>query len=176
MTNVLEIELTFLARRLPTEVKGQTGAVLTDVYVPKDIAVHPHIRLRQKDDAYEITKKVPVTDGDASVQQEMTIPLTKEEFLSLSASSTRRVSKLRYNISIDGYAAEVDVFQDELAGLILMDFEFDGEASKAGFVMPEVCLADVTQEEFIAGGMLAGKKYDDIAPQLEAWGYQKIIS
>jgi len=32
----------------------------------------------------------------------------------------------------------------------------------------------VTQEEFIAGGLLAGKTYNDIAPELERFNYQPI--
>lgn len=35
-------------------------------------------------------------------------------------------------------------------------------------------LAEVTQEEFIAGGMLCGKNYDDISDKLEKFGYSKI--
>ena len=40
--------------------------------------------------------------------------------------------------------------------------------------MPDFCLADVTQEVFIAGGMLCGKKYESIRVPLEHLGYKKI--
>ena len=39
---------------------------------------------------------------------------------------------------------------------------------------PKSLLADVTPEEFIAGGVLAGKNYDDIAGDLDRYGYKKI--
>lgn len=39
--------------------------------------------------------------------------------------------------------------------------------------MPDFCLADVTQEKFTAGGILAGKKYSDIEAELEKYGYKK---
>ena len=40
--------------------------------------------------------------------------------------------------------------------------------------MPSMALADVTQEDFIAGGLLAGKKYSDIAPELDRFEYKRI--
>lgn len=40
--------------------------------------------------------------------------------------------------------------------------------------MPDFCLVDVTQEEFAAGGMLSGKKYQDIQNKLDQFGYKKL--
>lgn len=176
MGKSVEVELTFLARELPKEIKGASGTPLTDIYVPDTAGAHPHVRLRQKGDVYEITKKFPITEGDVSVQQEITIPLTQDEFEPLATSSTRRVSKIRYNVAINGYDAEVDVFQDNLEGLVLIDFEFASEADKDAFVAPDVCLKDVTQEEWIAGGMLAGKRYADIEPKLNELGYRRLAA
>ena len=86
---------------------------------------------------------------------------------------SRRV-KDRYNVVIEGFPAEVDVFQEELEGLVLIDFEFDTVEDQKKFVVPAICLADVTQEEFLAGGILSGKKYADIAQQLERLHYRAI--
>jgi len=36
-------------------------------------------------------------------------------------------------------------------------------------------LADVTPEEFIAGGMLAGKRYEDVKGDLNRYKYKKIV-
>lgn len=84
--------------------------------------------------------------------------------------------KNRYRVSIDNKMAEVDVFVENLAGLVLIDFEFDSIYEKSNFRMPSVALADVTQEDFIAGGLLAGKKYSDIAPELDKFKYNRLIS
>jgi len=35
-------------------------------------------------------------------------------------------------------------------------------------------LADVTQEEFIAGGMLAGKTYNNISSELKRFNYRRL--
>jgi len=72
--------------------------------------------------------------------------------------------------------AEVDIFEGTLQGLVMIDFEFDSEENKHAFVIPDFCLADVTQEEWVAGGMLAGKSYEDIEKKLKRFGYQKILN
>ena len=58
---------------------------------------------------------------------------------------------------------------------MLIDFEFQNVEEQANFVMPDFCLVEITQEEFIAGGMLCGKKYEDIQAYLEKFAYQKIV-
>ena len=62
-----------------------------------------------------------------------------------------------------------------LLGLVLIDFEFKNELEKESFKIPAVCLADVTQESFIAGGKLAGKKFEDISSELFKFGYTAIL-
>ena len=173
MSQELELELTFLAKELPEDIKTAEPTRIVDVYIP-DTPEHSHLRLRQKGEKYEITKKMPVAKGNASEQIEQTIPLTREEFAALSSCSKKRVAKDRYNIVIEGKMAEVDVFVDELKGLILIDFEFNTVEEKSAFEVPSIALADVTQEDFVAGGLLAGKTYYDIAPELKRFNYKQI--
>jgi CYTH domain-containing protein len=170
---ILELELTYLAKELPVEIQGVTPARMEDTYIPEH-AAHAHLRVRAKSDRHEITKKLPVHDDDASVQVEQTIPLTPEEYRGLSAINNRKIIKDRYNVVIDGHAAEVDIFHGKHEGLVLIDFEFETAGAKAAFTPPACCLADVTQEEFIAGGVLSAKSYDDIAGQLELFGYRPL--
>jgi hypothetical protein len=40
--------------------------------------------------------------------------------------------------------------------------------------MPDFCLVDVTNEDVVAGGKLAGKTYKTIAAKLKKLGYTKI--
>ena len=170
----IELEFTFLASALPAEIKGITPKRLVDAYIPESGVEHPNLRLRKRGDVMELTKKVPITEGDASAQYETTIQLNEDEFDALAAVSQRRIVKDRYNVTIDGFPAEVDVFQERLKGLVLIDFEFSSEEERAKFKTPAICLADVTQEKFLAGGLLAGKSYDDIANELQAFSYSEI--
>ena len=170
---MLEFEKTYLAKYLPLDLEKCEVRELMDIYIPAD-ATHPKMRIRKKGDEYEITKKVRVHADDASVQEEYNISLTAGEFAPLSRVEGKRLRKLRYYYPYGELMAEVDVFQDDLAGLALIDFEFATAKEKDAFAMPDFCLAEVTQEDFVAGGMLCGKKYDEIEEELGRYGYERI--
>ncbi|MDZ7611892.1 MAG: hypothetical protein U5L10_03955 [Candidatus Moranbacteria bacterium] len=171
---MLELEKTYLAKYLPKGLKDCSFKEVIDVYIPKTDP-HPVLRLRKNGSNFEMTKKQPVKGGDASAQTEETIILSREEFDALNNQvEGKRVRKVRYSYNHQGKTAEIDVFQDDLKGLVLVDFEFESVNDKEIFVMPDFCLADVTQEDFIAGGMLCGKGCGDIEEKLNRFGYQKI--
>lgn len=163
---MIELEKTFLAIQVP-DLSSCTSKEIVDIYVPKS-SKHPTLRIRKNGEKYEITKKQPIA-GDASEQTEETIVLTKEEFDSLSIVDGKQVRKIRYYYPYKENTLEIDVFQDELKGLILVDAEFDSIAEKAAFEMPDFCIADVTHEEAIAGGMLCGKTLADVLPSLKKY-------
>jgi len=168
----VELERTFLIKELPKDLKGCKFVEVLDIYIPQS-ATHPILRIRKKGGVFEMTKKAPV-ENDSSEQSEQTISLSEQEFSELSKLKGKRLRKNRYYYPINSKTAEIDVFLDELEGLVLVDFEFNSIEEKTNFRMPEFCLADVTQEEFLAGGFLAGKKYSDIQFLLEKYNYQKI--
>lgn len=168
----VELERTFLLKDLPKDIKDCKSVEILDIYFPTTMP-HPILRLRKKGSRFVLTKKAPVKN-DASKQREQTITLSEEEFLELSALPGKKIRKIRYYYPIDGYLAEIDIFLDDLQELILVDFEFSSIKEKERFSMPSFCLADVTQEEFVAGGFLAGKKYSDIESSLKKYNYQKL--
>ena len=81
----------------------------------------------------------------------------------------------KIHLNSNGKVAEIDVFQGSLKGLIVVDFEFDSMEEKESFEMPDFCLADVTNEVFIAGGMVCGKSYEDIENNLKKSNYVKLF-
>ena len=123
-----------------------------------------------------MTKKEPAKDGDASEQTEHTIRLSEDEFKALSTIKGKRSRKIRYEYPCQGRTAEITVFKDGLEGLVLVDVEFDDAKSKDAFAMPDFCLADVTQEQIFAGGMLCGKKYADVEKRLDEFGYKRLFA
>ncbi len=171
---MIERERTYLAKSIPKGLKSCRHKEIFDVYFPKE-SVHPIIRLRKSGDRYELTKKIRVDKNDASCQAEHTIPLSENEFLALSRLEGKRLRKIRYYYDYKGRIAEVDVFLDELKGLVMVDVEFEEDTEKDAFEMPDFCLADVTQDEFAAGGMLCGKSYGDIESELKKRGYKKLV-
>ncbi|MBP9792261.1 MAG: hypothetical protein KBC27_03520 [Rickettsiales bacterium] len=168
---MLELEKTFLAKFIP-DVSQCKHKELFDIYLPKN-SYHPNLRIRKNGNKFEITKKTMV-DNDPSKQLEHNIALSEDEFLSLSKADGKIVKKIRYYYNYNGRTAEIDIFQEDLYGLVLVDFEFDKEEDKNNFPLPDFCLLDVTGIEFIAGGMLCGRKYQDIEAQLNQLGYQKL--
>lgn len=170
----IELEKTFLASRIPEGLNIDNAKEIIDIYIPASEA-HPQLRIRKNGNTFEITKKYPVKEGDASEQIEQTITLTELEFKVFEKIEGKRVHKIRYTFDHNGTSGEMDVFQDDLEGLVLIDFEFDSAEEKNTFTIPNFCLADVTQEMFIAGGMLCGKKYEDIKHDLDKYSYEPIF-
>lgn len=169
---MIELEKTYLVACLPEGLEKMPYTELVDIYVP-ETDEHPRLRIRKKGEVLEITKKRPI-DGDASRQEELTIPLNEDEYAELSQCSKKKVRKLRYEIEYEGKMGEIDVFQDELLGLVVADFEFESVEEKNAFQMPEFCLVDITHEDFVAGGMLSGKGYEDVKPFLEKFDYEPL--
>ena len=173
---MIELERTFLAKQLPSDLKQCKSKEIIDIYLPKAVEVHAPIRIRKNGDSYEITKKTLVTEGVRSTFKEETITLLRNEFMMLEKEIPgRRIRKMRYNYPVNGMIAEFDVFQDALTGLVLIDFEFKTEEEKNSFKAPFFCLAEATNEEFLAGGMLCGKRYADIEKDLAKYSYQKLF-
>lgn len=168
----IELERTFLLKKIPVDLKTMKSMEVCDNYIPRTVE-HPILRIRRRGDKYEITKKHPIEGGDSSRQSEETIPLSKEEFSELSSAGGKKVRKVRYYYPFGANSAEIDIFEDELKGLALVDFEFKTIEEKNDFRMPDFCLVDVTQDKFTAGGVLAGKKYEDIEEKLKKYGYKK---
>jgi len=170
----LELELTYLAAEIPFDTEITESTPMLDVYVPEDPLIHSRLRLRRNGNSFKVTKKLPVEGEDASVHTEDHIDLDETEFTTLAAASQKRIEKDRYVVPLGGRTAEVDVFKGVLKGLVLIDFEFDSPEEKLAFIPPESCLADVTTEDFIAGGNLAGRSYQDIEADLARFDYKPL--
>src|SRR6266550_2892685 len=101
----VELELTYLARFLPEGLEKCPSTLVADVYYPASEA-HPLLRVRQRGEQYEITKKVMAHGTDSSHQIEHTIELTEAEFQALTQQGGKRVAKRRYLYNYQGRTAE----------------------------------------------------------------------
>lgn len=170
----IELERTFLLKYIPKGLEECEFKEILDIYIPAD-SIHPVTRIRKSGDKFVITKKEPISGTDSSEQSEHTISLTENEFNELSQIQGKRLHKNRHFYAHENKIAEVDVFLDKLEGLAVVDFEFSSRKEMEAFEMPDFCLAEVTQDKTIAGGMLAGKSYVDFEKNLEKYGYKKIM-
>lgn len=173
MSRELEIEKTYLAKYLPEGLRQNKSLEILDIYLPEN-SPHPKLRIRKSGDSYTITKKSPISAETYSIQNEDSIKITAEEFNALSNVSNRKIHKIRYFYPYQEYTAEFDVFLDQLAGLVLIDFEFPSPEKLEQFTTPDFCLADVTEEEIIAGGVLSGHNLQSIKNTLNKFSYQEI--
>ncbi|MFH1838183.1 MAG: hypothetical protein ABH808_01655 [Candidatus Kuenenbacteria bacterium] len=142
---MIELEKTYLAKKLPKNLKNYKFKEIIDIYIPKSND-HPKLRLRKNGNKFEITKKEPVQpvdNKDISRQKEQTIILTEIEFNALNKLEGKRIHKIRYYFDYNGQIAEFDIFQDSLKGLVIVDFEFKTIKEKENFQMPNFCLTDI---------------------------------
>ncbi len=171
---MIKLERTFLAKSLPSLIRSKKVEIL-DIYIPSYFD-YPRIRIREHGDKYEITRKYEVEEDDHSKLLEESISITEGEFCALEKEiKGKRVHKFRYYYNYKGRIAEIDVFRGDLHGLVLMGFKFNKESEMYAFKMPDLCLVEVTDKEFIAGGMLCGKSYKDIEKHLAQYNYKKLL-
>ncbi len=174
MTVELEREYTFLMTKLPANLGEFPSKIIEDDFIPAS-SNHPQLRIRRNGDSYVITKKSPETNGDSSRMIEHTIELSFEEYTALNQLPGKRLKKRRFAYQIDEYTAEVDVYLNNLEGLVLIDFEFSSDQAMADFIKPSFVGADITQDSLLAGGMLCGKAYTDIESYLaEKYDYKPL--
>lgn len=157
---MIEIEKTFLIKDIPKNLDGLKSFQIQQGYISPTPSP---LRIRQKGDKFELTKKIPLKDNDYSQAEEITIYLTEYEFKKLWPLVENGLEKTRYLVPLEnGLTAELDIFEGKLEGLAFVEVEFDNEDQMNSFVVPDWFGKDVTQEEFSANGYLAGKSFDQI--------------
>lgn len=157
---MIEIEKTFLVKEIPKNLDGLKSFRIQQGYIsPMPLP----LRIRQKGDRFELTKKIPLKVNDHSQAEEINIYLTEYEFGKLWPLVEKSLEKTRYLLPLEnGLTAELDIFSGKLDGLAFVEVEFENEQQMNSFVAPDWFGKDVTQEEFSANGYLAGKSFDQI--------------
>jgi adenylate cyclase len=114
----VEIERKFLVEQLPPDAASTTSAIRQGYLIIGDDG---EARIRDAGGAYTLTVK---SRGSLS-REEYEIPLSREQFDALwPATGGRRVEKTRREFGLDGMTAEVDIFEGDLDGLVLVEVEF----------------------------------------------------
>jgi adenylate cyclase len=161
----IERETTYLLSSIPTNLSDWKLEYTKDTYLPPD-AHHPMIRLRKRGDQLFMTKKYPKVTGDFSTMVEETINLLDYEYEFLENNLKGNVlEKNRYSKKFAGYTIEVDEYLGNLAPLKVMDIEWDGDPQELDLSMFDI-KKEITQNNNLAAGNLAGKNYADIEKHL----------
>jgi len=157
---MLEIEKTFLVKKIPNNLSSYKSEKIKQGYIS---STPSPLRIRQKGNKFELTKKLPVKENDHSVAEEINIPLTESEFNKLWPTVEKYLEKIRYYIPLkNNLIAELDLYQNNLEGLAFVEVEFKSEIEMISFKPLSWFGKDITQEDFSANSFLAGKKLTEI--------------
>lgn len=133
----MEIERKYLLKELPENLDTYPHRQLEQGY----LCTAPVVRIRRDDDKYELTYK----SGGMMVRQEYNLPLTKTSYEHLREKiDGRLIAKKRYMIPYEKYTIELDVFENDLAPLVLAEVEFETEEQANSFTPPDWFGEDVT--------------------------------
>ena len=135
----MEIERKYLIRRLPENLSQYQCKKIAQGY----ICTSPVVRIRKSDDEYYLTYK----GKGLMAREEYNLPLTQEGYEHmLPKIDGRLIEKSRSLIPLDGkLTAELDIFEGDLAPLIIVEVEFDSLDAANSFIPPEWFGEDVTE-------------------------------
>ncbi len=149
----MEIERKFLVRELPENLESYSHSSFTQSYISRN----PVIRLRKIEKNGSESYVLTIKSGGLAVRQEFELPLQKAEYDRLFQKVEGRVlQKVRYLIPIEnGYTAELDRFEGELAGLLLVEVEFPSVEEMNAFEPPSWFGEDVSDSPLYHNSVLS---------------------
>lgn len=146
-----EVERKFLLAEAPDRLRDCASARIEQGYVA--LAEGVEVRLRRTGDRRLLTVK----RGDGEVREEVEVDLGDDRFAALwPLTESRRLRKTRYLVPLgDGLVAEVDVYEDDLQGLVSAEVEFGSEQRSLDFRPPRWLGEEVTGDRRYANRSLA---------------------
>lgn len=134
----MEIERKYLVRKLPENLEQYNKRKIAQGY----LCTEPVVRIRRSNDDYYMTYK----GGGLMVREEYNLPLTQEAYEHLRPKiDGLLIAKTRYLIPLDNkLTAELDVFEEDLNGLVIVEVEFNTVEEANAFHAPDWFGEDVT--------------------------------
>ncbi|HMI98523.1 MAG TPA: hypothetical protein VK488_01685 [Gaiellaceae bacterium] len=163
-----EFERRFLVEHLPERLVPDSGWRITDRYT-----IDTRLRLRRMqplaggESVFKLGQKESPAAPDFSRMTITNIYLSAAEYEVFAVLPARELQKRRCHLEQDGRVYSLNVFDGQLAGLILagLDFETDDELREYR-QLPDWALQDVSDDERFTGGALASLTADDAATLL----------
>lgn len=149
----MEIERKFLPQQLPEDLSVYPVHKIEQGY----LCTNPVVRIRRSDDEYYLTYK----SRGLLAREEYNLPLTAEAYEHLKPKADGRViEKKRYLIPFDErLTVELDVFEGDLAPLILAEIEFASEEEANAFTAPSWLGKDVTFDPHYHNSTMSSPDY-----------------
>lgn len=134
----MEIERKYLVKEIPSNLDQYESKKIAQGY----LCTEPVVRIRRSNNDYYMTYK-----GDGlMVREEYNLPLTEEAYTHLRPKiDGLLIAKTRYLIPLnDKLTAELDIFEEDLKGLVIVEVEFDSIEEANAFTSPDWFGEDVT--------------------------------
>lgn len=148
----MEIERKFLISKLPEDLYSYPRKKIEQGY----LCTGPVVRIRKEDDTYILTYK----SGGMMAREEYNLPLSRAAYEHLKPKTDGIfISKTRYCIPCGKYTIELDIFEGELAPLILAEVEFPTEEEALAFTPPAWLGKDVTFSRLYHNSFLSEHGY-----------------
>jgi adenylate cyclase len=140
----IEIERKFLVAEVPGDLGRHPSGRLRQGYLAVE-AGGAEVRIRADDDSTVLTVK----RGAGRTRAEEEVPIDRTAFDRLwPLTEGRRVEKVRHLVPAgDGLVLEVDVYEGDLAGLVVAEVEFPSEAAADAWAPPAWLGDEVTTDE-----------------------------
>ena len=138
-----EIERKFLVKQLPDGLESYSHKEILQGYIIITSS-GTEVRLRKKGNKFFLTLKI----GIGKIRREFEIGLFKILFSILwPLTGGKKVKKCRYDIPLDNLMGELDVYKENLSGLLTVEVEFKTEEDSEKFVPPEWFGKEVTEDK-----------------------------
>ena len=139
----VEIERKFLVDRPPADLHAHPAADIDQGYIAiTEDGVEVRIR------SYGGRSFLTIKSAGANVRLEEEIEIDERRFRSLwPLTAGRRIRKRRYLIpSEKDIRIELDVYRDDLSGLVTAEVEFDSDDAAGAFVAPQWLGREITDD------------------------------
>lgn len=152
-----EIERKFKVKKVPQEILDTiTPLELVQTYLEAPEGQERRVRAINNE-TFVITVKIPKVSSNGLIREELEKEISKEDYeLFLKQQKGTQIKKKRYKVpALNNLTYEVDVYEDELKGLIVVEVEFTSEELANKFQKPDWFGKDVTSNKAYKNASLA---------------------
>jgi CYTH domain-containing protein/CHAD domain-containing protein len=153
--STIERERKWLVRELPDL---DQGAALRQGYLAIDGAVS--VRVRDEDGHRTLTVKAGAGTSRTELEWRIDVDAFEAAWL---ATEGRRITKTRHRFPLDDHTAEIDVFGEQLDGLVVVEVEFESDDELTAFSPPEWFGREVSDDRRYTNASMA---VDGLDPSL----------
>lgn len=162
-----EIEKKYLVKNLPDLTNIQPKEI-TQAY----LSYNPEIRIRKKDNEFFLTRK---SEGNLT-REEIETNINNVSYNILCTMIAGNViNKDRYEIKLsNNLIAELDIYKDNLDGLITVEVEFENEIQADNFIKPDWFFLDVTNDSRYKNKNLARATKEELTGLINKQDYKLV--